>query len=102
MNIWKLSTFGLAVGLCVVAGKDAVSSANAATSGTPIPAAIGYDWHEEQPRMEQALHDLRAARHSLELASEHKGGWRVLALKHTDEAITETVRGMEWGRTHKE
>jgi hypothetical protein len=50
--------------------------------------------------MEQALRDLHGARHSLEAASEHKGGWRALALKHTDEAIDETVRGIEYAKSH--
>ncbi len=100
MNIWKTSTIALALGLGFIAGKDALTGAEAAGSLANRADRIGYDWAEEQPHMEQALRDLRGARHSLEAASEHKGGWRILALKHTDEAINETIRGMEYARHH--
>lgn len=50
--------------------------------------------------MEKALEDLRGARHSLELASEHHHGWRAAALQHTDAAIKDTVDGIEWARNH--
>jgi hypothetical protein len=100
MNLWKISTVGLAASLMAFAGRDAFTTADAATNGAPSPAAVGYDWGIEQPHMEQALHDLHAARRSLEAASEHRGGWRALALKHTDEAIAETERGIEYGRHH--
>ena len=99
MNLWKLSTVTLAAGLALVCGRDAFSSARAATGGD-VPSSVSYDWGAEQPHMERALNDLRGARHSLEVAAEHKGGWRVLALKHTDEAIAETVRGMEYAKNH--
>ena len=100
MNIWKLSTVGLVVAMGLVVGRDAFTKADAATAGAGSTATIGYDWGLEQPHMEQALRDLRGARHSLEAAAEHKGGWRMLALKHTDEAIGETERGIEYARHH--
>jgi hypothetical protein len=100
MNIWKLSTVGLVVAMAGVVGWDGFTQAGAATNGAASPAAVGYDWGLEQPHMEQALRDLRGARHSLEAAAEHKGGWRALALKHTDEAIGETERGIEYARHH--
>jgi hypothetical protein len=100
MNIWKASTVGLVVALGVVAGSDAFHSANASSAGAVSPSSVGYDWGAEQPHMERALNDLRGARHSLEVASENKGGWRMLALKHTDEAIAEVVRGIEYGKNH--
>jgi hypothetical protein len=100
MNVWKMSTIVLATALAVLVGRDAFDKADAAENGTGRPATVGYDWAQEQPHMDQALKDLRGARRSLELASEHKGGWRVLALKHTDEAITETIRGMEYAKNH--
>jgi hypothetical protein len=100
MNIWKASTIALVLGLTFVVGKDAFTRVDAANSAADRPTYIGYDWGMEQPRMEQALKDLRGARHSLEAAGEHKGGWRVLALKHTDEAINETIRGMEYAKNH--
>jgi len=102
MNLWKVSTLALAAALSLVAGRDAFSTAQAA----PAPAdqaqsgSVAYDWGAEQPHMDKALNDLRAARHSLEVAAENKGGWRALALKHTDDAIAETVRGMEYGKGH--
>lgn len=100
MNVWKTSTVLLVVGLAFVVGKDAVRSAGATTDRADRLAGLAFDWAHEQPHMEQALRDLRQARHSLEVAAEHKGGWRALALKHTDEAIDETVRGMEYAKSH--
>ncbi len=101
MNIWKISTVTLTVALAVVVGRNAVSSANAAPSPDHQANRVeGWDWGVEQPHMDRALNDLKGARHSLEVAAENKGGWRVLALKHTDEAIAEVVRGMEYGKAH--
>jgi hypothetical protein len=102
MNLWKVSTLALAAGMTLLAGRDAVSSAHATPAETAAPdhGAVAYDWREEQPHMEKALEDLKGARHSLEVAAENKGGWRVLALKHTDEAIAEVVRGMEYAKNH--
>jgi hypothetical protein len=100
MNLWKISTFALAATLCVLVGRGAVGRAEARSGDANSRDGIGYDWGQEQPHMEQALRDLRGARHSLEAASEHKGGWRVLALKHTDGAINETIRGMEYAKNH--
>ncbi len=100
MNIWKISTITLTIGIALLAGRDAVKGASAATAGTDSASAPTWDWGQEQPHMERALNDLRGARHSLEVAGENKGGWRVLALKHTDEAINETVRGIEYGKNH--
>ena len=102
MNIWKISTVTLTVALAVVVGRNAVSSANAA----PLPdqkaqsSVQGWDWSIEQPHMEKARADLQAARHSLEVAAENKGGWRALALKHTDEALAEVARGIDYGHSH--
>jgi len=100
MNIWKTSTIALALGLTFIVGRDAFTRADAASGVADRAGGVGYEWGQEQPHMEQALRDLRGARHSLEAAAEHKGGWRVLALKHTDEAINETIRGMEYAKNH--
>jgi hypothetical protein len=100
MNPWKISTIILSASVVVLVGRGAVAPASAASATDDGPRSIGWDWGVEQPHMERALNDLRAARHSLEVASEHKGGWRVLALKHTDEAIAETQRGIEYGKMH--
>ncbi len=99
MNLWKISTITLTIGMAVLVGRDAFTHASAATSSEGSKA-IAWDWGQEQPHMERALSDLRGARHSLEVAAEHKGGWRALALRHTDEAIAETVRGIEYGKGH--
>jgi hypothetical protein len=98
MTIWKASTIGLAATLALVIGKDAFSKAAATPADLPSP--IAFEWGAEQPHMQKALEDLRAARHSLEAAAEHKHGWRVAALQHTDAAIQATVDGMEWARNH--
>jgi len=100
MNIWKTSTIVLAMGMGLLIGKDAFTHADAASASKDAPSTLNWDWGVEQPHMEKALADLRAARHSLEVAAENKGGWRVLALKHTDDAIAETNRGIEWGKVH--
>jgi hypothetical protein len=101
MNIWKLSTLGLAAALALVVGKGAVTQAHASTADGDHPASIaGFEWGTEQPHMEKALEDLRGARHSLELAAEHKHGWRAAALAHTDAAIKDTQDGMEYARSH--
>ena len=100
MNIWKASTIGLAAALTIVIGKDGLTKAAAAPGGSERPVAIGFDWGVEQPHMQKALDNLRAARHSLELAAEHHHGWRAAALQHTDAAIQATVDGMDWARSH--
>jgi|SRR5580692_9284058 hypothetical protein len=100
MNIWKASTLGLAAALTIVVGKGAVTKADASSTGNDRPSAIAFDWGVEQPHMEKALEDLRAARHSLELAAEHHHGWRAAALAHTDAAIKDTADGMDWARAH--
>ena len=70
MNIWKASTIGLAAALTIVIGKDGLTKAAAAPGGSDRPSAIAFDWGVEQPHMQKALEDLKAARHSLELAAE--------------------------------
>jgi hypothetical protein len=101
MNIWKASTLGLAAALTIVVGKGAVNKADASPAGADRPTAIaGFEWGSEQPHMEKALEDLRGARHSLEIAAEHKHGWRAAALAHTDAAIKDTIDGIEYARNH--
>ena len=100
MNIWKASTLGLAAALTIVVGKGAVTKADASTATGDSKSSIGFEWGAEQPHMEKALEDLRAARHSLELASEHNHGWRAAALAHTDAALKDTQDGMDSARQH--
>jgi hypothetical protein len=50
-----------------------------------------------QPHMDAALGDLRAARHQLEIAMEDKGGHRARAIGIIDNAIGEVQAGIEAG-----
>lgn len=59
--------------------------------GTPLP---------DQPRMQAALDKLQSARSNLEAATDDKGGHRVKALDHVNQAIEEVKRGIEYDRTH--
>ncbi|MFL6335199.1 MAG: hypothetical protein ACJ754_17950 [Pyrinomonadaceae bacterium] len=59
--------------------------------GTPLP---------EQPHMQAALDKLQSARSNLEAATDDKGGHRVKALDHVNQAIDEVKAGIEYDRTH--
>jgi len=50
-----------------------------------------------QPHMYQALDDLRAARHQLEVAEQDKGGHRAAAIGIVDNAISEVKAGIGAG-----
>src|SRR2546423_15571416 len=50
----------------------------------------------DQPRMQAALRALRTARAELQAASHDKGGHRMRALEHVNQAIAEVERGMEF------
>ncbi len=63
----------------------------AATSGVLIENA-----HAGQPHMEEALSDLRAARHQLEVARPDKGGHRENAIGIIDNAISEVKAGIRY------
>jgi hypothetical protein len=54
----------------------------------------------DQPHMQNALADLRAARSELNAALADKGGHRVKAIADTDAAIAEVQAGMTFDRTH--
>jgi len=54
----------------------------------------------DQPHMQSALSDLRAARAELNSALADKGGHRVKAIADTDAAIAEVQAGIEFDRTH--
>jgi len=51
-----------------------------------------------QPHMVNALEDLRAARHELEIAEHNKGGYREQAIGTIDQAIAQVKAGMEEAR----
>ena len=50
-----------------------------------------------QPNMESALNSLQNAKVSLERAAHNKGGYRVRALEHVNEAIREVEEGIRVG-----
>ncbi len=86
MNLWKPIALVSLTGLVVSIGVQTASAAG----------GVCHD----QPNMAAALTGLRAARASLEKAEHNKGGWRVEALKHVDNAIKETDRGCAFADTH--
>jgi hypothetical protein len=62
----------------------------AMAAGFTIGQAQGY-----QPRMQNALGDLRAARGELQAAERNKGGHRERAIDLIDQAIGEVRAGMD-------
>ena len=74
----------LAAGAVAVAGLGAVGGFTAARA--------------DQPHMQSALADLRAARAELDVARADKGGHRVTAIGLVDQAIGEVKAGIEAGR----
>ena len=54
----------------------------------------------DQPHMQVAMESLRAAKHELEQASADKGGHRARAIKHVQQAMEETEKGMHYDRRH--
>ena len=65
--------------------------------GQPAPEK---DAGLQQPHMRAALEALRSAKRHLDLATPDKGGHRVKALEHINEAITETQAGIGYDATH--
>lgn len=80
-NPWKLTSILFAT---LLAGSTAVQLAAA----------------DPQPKMEDALTDLRAAARKLENASRDKGGHREKALELTRDAIKETEAGIKFDNRH--
>jgi len=85
LNFWKCSTVVLSAALATALVYPSLPIANA-----------------DQPHMEAALKLLRQARSDLEAATPNKGGHRERAIQRTDEAIKQTVDGIEYARTHKD
>lgn len=77
-NPWKLTSFALIAVLAAAVGRGALTTAAA----------------EPQPRMHQALDELRAAAASLEAADRDKGGHRAKALELTRAAIGQVEAGI--------
>jgi hypothetical protein len=71
----------------------AVATLSAAGMGFAVGHAQGY-----QPRMQNALADLRAARDELRAAEPNKGGHRAEAIRLVNAAIDEVRAGMAAAR----
>jgi len=54
----------------------------------------------DQPRMQQALEYLRAARAELQAATHDKGGERMAALENVNRAIEHVEKGISFDRQH--
>jgi len=52
----------------------------------------------DQPNMQNALANLRAAKSSLEAAKNNKGSWRVAAIAAVNKAIVETENGIRFAK----
>jgi len=83
-NPWKLTSFVLIALLAAAVGRGALTTASA----------------EPQPRMRQALGELRAAAASLEAAERDKGGHRAKALELTRAAIGQVEEGIRFDNRH--
>jgi hypothetical protein len=83
-NPWKVTSFALIALLAAAVGRGATVTASA----------------ETQPRMQQALGELRAAAASLENATHDKGGHRAKALEFTRAAIGQVEAGLKFDNRH--
>jgi hypothetical protein len=84
-NPWKLTSFALIALLAMAIGRGAMLN-NASA--------------EAQPRMHEALDQLRAAARSLEAADHDKGGHRAKALELTHAAIGQVEAGIKFDNRH--
>jgi hypothetical protein len=84
-NPWKLTSLVLASVLVACIGRGAVVERAGA---------------ENQPRMQQALGELREAAAALENADRDKGGHRAKALQLTRSAIAEVEDGIRFDNRH--
>ena len=62
-----------------------------------LAAAFNATSVTDQPHMQAALDNLRAAKDNLERASSDKGGYRKKAIDEINDAISETKKGIEAG-----
>ena len=83
-NPWKLTSFALIALIAAALGRGAV-----------VPASA-----EPQPKMREALEELRAAATSLEAAVHDKGGHRAKALELTRAAIGQVEAGIKFDNRH--
>jgi len=83
-NPWKLTSFVFAAILAATVGHSYIDTASA----------------EPQPRMREALDQLRGAARSLEQASTDKGGHRAKALELTRAAMNQVEEGIRFDNHH--
>ena len=84
-NPWKLTSFALIAMLVGVLGNGAMVA--------PASADV-------QPKMQQALAELKDAQTALEAADRDKGGHRAKALSLTKSAILEVEKGITFDNKH--
>jgi len=84
-NPWKLTSFALIALLATAVGRGAIVNQASA---------------ERQPKMQEALDELRAAATSLEAADHDKGGHRAKALELTRAAIGQVEAGVKFDNRH--
>ena len=73
-----------------------VSTLAVALSAMALSACAGYAVAQvDQPHMRSALSELKDVRTELSLATSNKGGHRLSALAHVDQAIREVNLGMD-------
>ena len=65
-----------------------------------VTTAVSVAVAEPQPKMRDALADLRAAATKLEAADHDKGGHRAKALEATRDAIREVEAGIKFDNRH--
>jgi hypothetical protein len=82
INVWKVSTVGLAIALGVSIGGGAIRTANAGP----------------QPKMEAALKALTNAQNALQNAEADKAGHREKAIGLVGQAISEVNQGIAAGK----
>jgi hypothetical protein len=95
-NLWTPIAAVSLVAFAFAVGCEVKEYSGPAPAGPP-GAAVGCS---NQPNMNTALTELRAARGSLGKAEHNKGGWRDAAIASTDTAIRETERGCGFADTH--
>lgn len=94
MNAWTpIAAISVVAFACAIGCE--VKEYSGPAPGAPAPVGCA-----NQPNMQTALNEFRAARASLAKAEHNKGGWRDNAIASTDTAIRETERGCGFADTH--
>lgn len=62
---------------------------------------FAFAWQARQPHMRAALEHLQQAQEQLKMAEDDKGGHRVKAEQHVQQAINEVNAGIQYDNTHE-